>query len=216
LDEQVLCEPRDDYQRSKLRAEKLVLAAHRKEGLSTIVLRPGAFYGPWGRYAFNRMFFEDPLKGLPLGVHFGKRITFPAFVPDVSRVIWAALTRGRPGEVYNVVGSSLTHAYVHKTVSRLTGIRSWRINPPGVSLIFLARVWSLLSRFTGREPYYSIGMVPYVFCDWNATSDKARRELGFVPTCFEEGARQTVAWYRQQGVGPSNWLARQVVRLWQA
>lgn len=214
LDERTPCAPRDDYQRSKLEAEGLVLSAHRERGLPTIVLRPGAFYGPWGCYAFNRMFFEDPLKGLPVGIHYGKRITFPTFVPDLGRVIEAALTRGQPGGIYNVSGPSLTHAEVHATIGRLAGIRSWRINPPGFTLIWLARLWTLLARYTRREPYYSIGMVPYVFCDWNITSEKARRDLGFVPAPFEEGARQTVAWYRQQGIGPSNWLGRLIVRLW--
>ncbi len=214
LDEQVPCVPRDDYQRSKLEAEQVVLAAHRTHGLPAIVLRPGAYYGPWGRYAFNRMFFEDPLKGLPMGVQRGKRLTFPIFVPDLARVVEAALLRGRPGEIYNVAGPSLTHATVHATISRLAGIRPWRINPPAWAIIGLARVWTWLSRFTQHEPYYTSNMVPYVFCDWNTTSDKARRELGFEPTPFEEGARQTLAWYRQQGVGPPNWLGRLILRLW--
>jgi dihydroflavonol-4-reductase len=214
LDEQVQCAPCDDYQRSKLKAEELLLSRHRETGLPAVVLRPGAFYGPWGRYAFNRMFFEDPLKGLPVGVHYGKRVTFPAFVPDVVRVIEAALTQGRPGEIYNVAGPSLTHAEVHRTISRLAGIRPWRINPPAWTLIGLARLWTFVARYTRREPYYAINMVPYVFCDWQTTSAKAQRELGFVPTSFEEGARQTLAWYRQQGIAPPNWLGRLVLRLW--
>jgi dihydroflavonol-4-reductase len=216
LDERVPCKPRDDYQRTKLTAEGQVLSTQREKGLPVIILRPGAFYGPWGRYAFNRMFFEDPLKGLPVGIHFGKRITFPIFVPDVARVVEAAFTRGQPGEIFNVVGQSLAHAEVHETISRLAGIRSWRINPPGLALILLARVWTLWAGYTGREPYYAINMVPYVFCDWNVTSEKAQGELGFVPTPFEEGARQTLAWYRQQDIGPDNWLGRLVVRLWKA
>jgi dihydroflavonol-4-reductase len=214
LDERVSCEPHDDYQRSKLEAEKLALACHRDRGFPVIILRPGAFYGPWGRYAFNRMFFEDPLKGLPVGVHYGKRVTFPIFVPDMGRAVEATLIRGQPGEIYNVSGPSLTHAEVHNTISRLAGIRSWRINPPGFTLICLARLWTFLARYTRREPYYSINMAPYVFCDWNTTSAKARRDLGFVPTPFEEGARQTLAWYRQQGIGPTNWIGRLIVRLW--
>jgi dihydroflavonol-4-reductase len=214
LDEQVRCEPQDDYQHTKLDAEELTLLYHREAGLPTIVLRPGAFYGPWGRYAFNRMFFEDPLKGLPMGVHHGKRVTFPVFVPDLVRSIEVALFQGQPGEVYNVSGPSLTHAQVHETVSRLAGLRAWRINPPGFTLIWLARLWTLVSRYTRREPYYSINMTPYVFCDWNTTSAKAHRDLGFVPTPFEEGARQTLDWYRQQGIGPTNRFGRLIVRLW--
>jgi nucleoside-diphosphate-sugar epimerase len=93
-------------------------------------------------------------------------------------------------------------------------MRSRRINPPGLVLILLARVWTFLARFTGREPYYSINMVPYVFCDWNATSEKAERELGFRPTEFEEGACLTLAWYRRQDIGPTSWLGRFMVHLW--
>jgi len=216
LDEQVPCEPRDAYQRSKLEAEELVLSACREQGLPTIVLRPGAFYGPWGRYAFNRMFFEDPLKGLPMGVQRGELLTFPLFVPDLAPVIVAAFSRGRPGEIYNVAGLSLTHAEVHGIISGLAGIRPWRIKPPRFALIWLARLWTFLARYTGREPYYSINMVPYVFGNWNTASDKAHRELDFVPTPFEDGARQTISWYREQAIGPTNWLGRLVVRLWRA
>lgn len=213
LDEQVQCQPQDDYQRSKLEGESLALAACRETGLPVVVLRPGAFYGPWGWYAFNRMFFEDPLKGLPFGVHFGKRISFPVFVPDLAGVIASALTRGRSGEIYNVA-TSVTHAEIHRTISDLAGLRPWRINPPGFTLIVLAWLWTFISRYTGREPYYTINMVPYVFCDWNVNSAKARRELGFVPTPFKEGARQTLDWYRHQAVGPSHPLARLMVGLW--
>jgi nucleoside-diphosphate-sugar epimerase len=162
------------------------------------------------------MFFEDPLKGLPMGVHRGARITFPAYVGDVAKSIEAALTCGHVGEIYNVAGPSVSHAEVHATISRHAGIRAWRVNPPGFSLIGLARLWTLLARFSGREPYYSINMVPYVFCDWNTSSAKAERDLGFVPTPFEEGARRTVEWYRQQGIGPTNWLGRLIVRLWRS
>jgi dihydroflavonol-4-reductase len=216
LDEQVQCEPRDAYQRSKLEAESLVLSTCWERGLPTIVLRPGAFYGPWGRYAFNRMFFEDPLKGLPVGVCGGTLFTFPLFVPDMAHVIVAAFARGRPGEIYNVAGPSLTHAQVHGIISRLAGVRPWRVNPPKFALIGLARLWTFLARFTGREPYYSINMVPYVFSNWKTTSEKAQRDLGFVPTSFEDGARRTIAWYREQGIGPTTWLGRLVVRLWRA
>ncbi|MBL7064205.1 MAG: hypothetical protein ISS49_08375 [Anaerolineae bacterium] len=74
-------------------------------------------------------------------------------------------------------------------------------------------MWTYLSRYTGREPYYPINLISYVFCDWEVSSEKARRELGFVPTPFEEGARATLAWYRQLGLGPTNWLTRLIVRL---
>ena len=193
------CQPVDDYQRSKLEGEKLALAYHAGHGLPAIVLRPGAFYGPWGRYAFNRMFFEDPLKGLPLRVHHGRHVTFPIFVPDLCRVIESALTNGQPGEIYNVSGLCLTHHQVNRIVGRLAGVRTW-IEAPGWGMIALAKLWTALSRLTRSEPYYSANMVPYVFCDWNVSSDKARAELSFSATPFEDGARSTLEWYWTQGI----------------
>ena len=90
-------------------------------GLPTLVLRPGAFYGPGGRYAFNRLFFEDPLKGLPVQVCRGRRITFPVHVQDVAQGVDLALKQGRPGEVYNVSGRSLSHREINSIVDRLLG-----------------------------------------------------------------------------------------------
>ncbi len=111
----------------------------------------------------------------------------------------AALHRGRPGEIYNVSGDSLTHREANRLISRLAGISEFRINVPGWLMITFARAWSKLAERTGREPYYPINMAGYVFNDWRVSSAKARTELGFVPTSFEEGARQTLEWYWNTG-----------------
>lgn len=200
IDETTPCRPQEPYQISKHEAEQRALAAYAGDGLPVIVLRPGAFYGPWGRYAFNRLFFEEPLKGWRIKVNGGRHITFPVFVPDVVQGILLALERGRAGEVYNVCGRSLTHNDVNAIVSDLAGIGRWRVNIPVPLVLALARAWTALSRYTGREPFYPINMAPYVFQDWHISTAKAERELGFVPTPFAAGARQTLDWYWQQGL----------------
>jgi dihydroflavonol-4-reductase len=192
--------PQDAYQHSKLEGELLIRQYHQSCGLPTIVLRPGAFYGPWGRYAFNRLFFEDPLKGLPIQVHKGKHVIFATFVPDMCRVIETTLTQGRPGEIYNISSQSITHGQINEIVSRLAGLPRFRLNAPGWGMLALANAWTFLSRFTKREPYYPINLAPYVFSDWIVSSDKARQELGFSSTPFEQGAQQTLAWYWEQGI----------------
>jgi nucleoside-diphosphate-sugar epimerase len=197
IDETYPCEPCDNYMRSKLEGEALVQHYRRAHRLPALILRPGAYYGPWGHYAFNRLFFEDPfLKGLPIQVHGGRHVTFPIFLPDLARVAEAALSRGRPGEIYNVSGPSLAHREINDTISRLTGIRPRWINVPAPAIILFARLSTALSRITRREPYYPINLAPYVFYDWVVDSRKAARELDFAPTPFEEGARVTLEWYR--------------------
>lgn len=198
IDENTPCHPLDHYQRTKWEAEQLALAYQRQRGLPVVVLRPGAFYGPWGSYAFNRLFFEEPVRGWRIKVEGGHHITFPVFVPDVVQGIKLALTRGQAGEIYNICGQTLDHNTVNAIVSDLAGIGRWRLNVPTQAVVLLARVWTTLSRFTGQEPFYPIDMAPYVFQDWRVSSQKAKTELGFVPTPFVEGARATLEWYRQK------------------
>ncbi|MBI3243284.1 MAG: NAD-dependent epimerase/dehydratase family protein [Chloroflexi bacterium] len=199
IDETYPCQPVDAYQRSKFDAENMVRMFNRSTRFPAIILRPGAFYGPWGHYAWNRLFFEDPLRGLRIRIHKGQRLTFPAFVPDVARGIVAALSQGRTGEIYNLSGEPLTHNEANRIISRLAGISSFRLNCPAPLMMWLANRLTDMAARTGREPYYPINLAKYVFYDWQVSSDKARAELDFTPKPFEEGAKQTVDWYRQIG-----------------
>ena len=200
ITEETRCRPQDPYQVTKLEAEQLALSYYKEKGLPVIVLRPGAFYGPWGHYAFNRLFFEEPLKGWRIRVNNGRHITFPVFVPDVVRGIEMALRRGQPGAIYNICGQSLDHNSINHIVSDLAGISRWRMNIPTSAVVTLARIWTFLSRYTGREPFYPINMAPYVFQDWHVSYDKAARELGFTPTSFAVGTRETLEWYWREGL----------------
>ena len=200
IDELYPCAPRDAYQQSKLDGEGVILHQTRDCGLPAIILRPGAFYGPYGHYAWNRIFFEDPhIRRLPLQIHRGQHLTFPIFTPDLAHVIEAALTRGTPGEVYNVCGPSLTHHAANEVIARLLGRDTHFINAPQWGMLWLARLMTLFGNLVRHEPFYPINLATYVFYDWIVNSDKARRELGFEPTPFEDGARITIEWYRKMG-----------------
>jgi dihydroflavonol-4-reductase len=190
--------PGDNYARAKMGGERLALS-YAEVGLPVVVLRVGALYGPWGHYAFNRLFFEEFLHGWRVQVHRGRHVIFPCYVGDAALAIEAALKRGRIGQVYNVSGRSISHRQANETVSRLAGRSSWRLNVPGAVMINFARLLEFVSLFTKREPFYPLNLVPYVFEDWQVCSDKAKRDLGFEPVSFEEGARRTLEWYRSIG-----------------
>jgi nucleoside-diphosphate-sugar epimerase len=202
--------PGDYYARTKMGGERLALS-YAEIGLPVIVLRPGALYGPWGHYAFNRLFFEEYLRGWRVQVHQGRHIIFPCYVGDAARAIEASLTRGRLGEIYNISGQSISHREANETVSRLAplsgqaplagqaGKSSWRINMPAGLMINFARLLEFLALFTRREPFYPLNLVPYVFEDWVVSSEKASRELGFQAISFEQGAQFTLEWYRSIG-----------------
>ena len=191
--------PADPYQQSKLDGERAVLHFYHQHALPVVILRPGAFYGPHGRYAFNRLFFEDPLKGLLFKVDHGRHITFPVYIGDVAAAISNALKQGRLGECYNVCGDPISHNEADAIVSQEADMTHFRLNLPSQTMITLARIWTWLSRFTGVEPYYPINLRTYIFNNWVVSSQKARDELSFRPTPFREGVRRTLTWYREAG-----------------
>ena len=69
VDETHPAHPTDAYQRSKWQAEQTAMRYFHDYGLPVVVLRPGAYYGPLGQYAFNRLFFKDPMRGIIMQVN---------------------------------------------------------------------------------------------------------------------------------------------------
>lgn len=195
IDESHAAQPVDAYQRSKLQGEQIVMKYHEK-GLPVVVLRPGAYYGPLGHYAFNRLFFKDPMRGIIMQVDGGSHIIFPAYISDVADGVIQALDKGRVGEVYNICGDWIAHKDAFDIVCEEAHIRWPRLPIPGWLGITTARVLEVISAITRTEPFWPLNLRSYVYNNWRVSSDKARRELGFAPTNFREGARQTIAWYR--------------------
>lgn len=200
IDETHPVNPVDVYQRSKLEGERLALKHWQEKGLPVAILRPGAFYGPYGRYAFNKLFFEDPLRGWRVGVNGGRYYTFPAYIKDVARACLLALDKGRAGEIYNICSQYLTHREVDRIIAEEAGMSSFHLYFPGYMMIPLARVLTFFGNILGFEPYYPINLRSYIFNNWLVSNAKARHELGFMPTDFREGVRQTLAWYHEIGV----------------
>lgn len=196
VDEQHPPHPADAYQSSKLHAEQLVLAAQAR-GLPAIVVRPGAFYGPLGDYAFNRLFFTDPLRGILMQMDGGRYTIFPVYIQDVAEGTVLALEKGRVGEIYNLCGECLTHRQAFDHVVREAHLWFPRLNIPRWLGLGFARLLTAVARVTGREPFYPVGLKSYVFNDWDVSSQKAITELGFAPVPFAEGVRRTLAWIRQ-------------------
>jgi nucleoside-diphosphate-sugar epimerase len=195
--------PADPYQASKLKAEQVIKRYHYQQDIETIILRPGAFYGPLGDYAFNRLFFTDPMRGIIMQMDGGHYRIFPVYIGDVAQSILLALTQGKSGETYNICGEPISHRAAFDIICKEADIHWFRVNLPGVIGVNFSRFLNLLSRITRQEPFYPLGLRSYVFNDWHVSSDKARRELGFVPIDFADGAKRTIAWYR---AGKPDWL----------
>ena len=200
ISEETVPNPVDPYQQSKLQAEQVALHFYEAFGLEVIILRLGALYGPYSRYAFNRLFFEEFLRGWRIQVAGGQHVTFPCFVRDAAQGIEAAILRGQGGQIYNIAGQSISHRDLNRLVSRLAGKPTWRINMPKWAMVSTARFLEYLALLTKQEPFYPLNLKSYVFQDWVIDTGKAQRCLAFCPTPILEGVRETLDWYREIGI----------------
>jgi nucleoside-diphosphate-sugar epimerase len=203
IDETEPPHPADPYQRSKWAAEQMAHRFVAENGLPVVIIRPGAYYGPLGHYAFNRLFFKDPMRGIIMQVNGGRYIIFPAYIQDVAEGVMLVLERGRVGEVYNICGDWISHKDAFDIVCREARLPWPRLPIPSWLGIQTARFLEALSNLTHTEPFWPLNLRSYVYNNWRVSTEKARRELGFQPTSFQEGARQTIAWYR---AGQPDWL----------
>ncbi|MEK6221902.1 MAG: NAD-dependent epimerase/dehydratase family protein [Chloroflexota bacterium] len=198
IDEKVVCHPQDPYQHSKLSAEKHLQGMYQQDGLPIVIIRAGAFYGHGSMYGFNRLFIIEPLQKLRVRVEKGERFTFPVFVPDVAKVIYDSLSLARNGETYNISDTSRTHNQVNEIVSGILGIPKWRFSVARLPMLALATFQEIISKLSGKEPFYPLNLRHYVFNDWSVSIEKAKRELNFEPTDIREGLSQTIEWIQDE------------------
>jgi nucleoside-diphosphate-sugar epimerase len=196
IDETEPPKPADPYQRSKWAAEEIVHQYVSAHNLPAVILRPGAYYGPLGSYAFNRLFFKDPMRGIIMQINGGSYIIFPAYIADVVQGTLLALEQGRTGEVYNICGDWISHRDAFDIVCQEAHLPWPRLPIPAWLGIQAARLLEGIALLTRREPFWPLNLRSYVYNNWRVSNQKARAELGFVPTDFRDGARKTIAWYR--------------------
>ena len=174
--------PNSPYSASKASADMLVAAFGHSYGLKYNITRCSNNYGK----------FQFPEKMIPLMINNalnnkklpiygdGLQVRDWLLVQDHCTAIWKVLTQGKDNEVYNIGGNN------EKT------------NLEVVKLILeqLGKDESLIEHVTdraGHDRRYAID------------SSKIMRELGWKPSVtFEEGIKQTIAWYLEN----SSWLKK--------
>ncbi|MCA0212325.1 MAG: dTDP-glucose 4,6-dehydratase [Proteobacteria bacterium] len=175
-------EPNSPYSASKAAADHLVRAWHHTYKLPTLTTHCSNNYGP-------RQFPEkliplvtlNAMAGKPLPVYGdGLQVRDWLHVDDHCAALRAVLAGGTPGDTYNIGGRSerTNLAVVHAICSALDGLRPRPGGQPHASLI------THVTDRPGHDRRYAID------------DRKLERTLGCRPTiAFEDGIRQTVAWY---------------------
>jgi dTDP-glucose 4,6-dehydratase len=173
-------DPSSPYSASKASSDHLAVAWHRTYGLPVIVSNCSNNYGP---YHFPEKLIPlvilNALEGKPLPVYGkGANVRDWLYVEDHARALHLILTKGRPGETYNVGGrNERTNLEVIETICQILD----EIRPdekPHDRLI------TFVPDRPGHDHRYAI----------DAT--KLENELGWrAEETFASGIRKTVHWY---------------------
>ncbi|MEM1128149.1 MAG: dTDP-glucose 4,6-dehydratase [Bacteroidota bacterium] len=174
-------QPTSPYSASKAGSDHLVRAWHHTYGLPTVVTNCSNNYGP---YQFpEKLIPVVILKALaeaPIPVYgTGENVRDWLFVDDHVRALWTVIRQGRVGETYVIGGQSERRN--HEVVRTLCQLLDEQYPRPSGSYA------DLITFVTDRPGH-----------DWRYAIDptKIMDELGWQPQAtFEEGLRQTVAWY---------------------
>ncbi|MBV9670426.1 MAG: NAD-dependent epimerase/dehydratase family protein [Acidobacteriales bacterium] len=186
------------YKRSKWLAEQVAIEAARA-GQHVVIVNPTT---PMG---------ERDIKPTPTGrivVDFLNR-KFPAYmdtgmnivdVRDAARAHLLAFDKARSGERYIIGGENLTLKQLLDRLSALTGIPSPTMRVPhAVAMAFAAMDEMVTGKIRGKEPRATVESVRMGKKKMWASSEKARRELGYEAGPVDAALARAVEWFRAHG-----------------
>jgi dTDP-glucose 4,6-dehydratase len=190
--------PNSPYSASKAASDHLVRAYHETYGLSTTVTNCSNNYGP---YHFPEKLIPLTIVNILLGKALpvygdGLQIRDWLHVEDHCAAIKLALTKGKPGAVYNIGGNSeTTNIHIVQSLcdlldARLNAHPEYRAAFPASPTFSGSRAIQLITHVRDRPGHDRRYAIDY---------SKASQHLGYAPARnLESGLRSTVDWYLQQ------------------
>jgi len=188
------------YERSKQKADQAVVESMR-DGLDVVFLHPSAVYGPGPRIAesvgVNDLILKSHNKDLPMLVPGG----FPVVYSEDVALGHILAENATCGSRYILSDKYMTLTdIVAQIYSQLSLEKSVPISMPVWFAKVFAFVGETLSSITKKNPLLSRGEL--TFLQWQAKpiSKKAKEELGWNPTSFEDGLKVTISKMKENGI----------------
>ncbi len=199
IDEHTPFHPLTTYGISKMEAEKECLKL--KDVLGITIVRPPAVYGPRDKDVFE--FFNTMNKGLQPMSGLKDKFVSLIHVKDLAAgIVLAGENPRAAGETYFISSERYYHwKEVGEITSRIMGKKALRLRIPEWGVYTVAAFAEVFSLFSKKPALLNIEKARDIVQDaWTCDVSKAKNELGFRESMtLEEGIRNTVNWYREQG-----------------
>jgi nucleoside-diphosphate-sugar epimerase len=193
--------PGDEYQRTKMEAEKLALRFFKENELPGVIVRPVGMYGP-GDTRFLKLFrYIKNSKFIMFGS--GKVLYHLTYIDDlVYGFVLCGEKREALGQIYNICGNEYT------TLDQLVAIiaQALEVPVPNRRLPFWP-LWTAavlcegICKPIGIEPPIYRRRVDFFRKDRAFDISKAKKELGYEPMVdLKTGIILTVEWYTEKNL----------------
>jgi 2'-hydroxyisoflavone reductase len=186
----------DAYVRNKAMSERMLFRLHQKTRFPVVTLRPPFIYGPENPF-YREAFFWDRLRdNRPLILPGdGHRLMQFVYIKDlVSACLRAMDEPDAVGEAFNVANEKpITQAEFIQAIAAAAGKKANVIRVPR------DRIAEAGGDPMGQPAYFG------VYLDMPPITEvvvKAKRILGFQPTPFEAGLKETYRWYLRNAKKP--------------
>jgi nucleoside-diphosphate-sugar epimerase len=191
----------DGYTQTKVEAEKLALEFHRRDGLPLTILRPGFIYGPRDRTLLPRL-IENLRRKRVRYVGSRRTVLNCIFVKNLVEAFFPATEVATAvGQAYNLTdGEAVTRRrFIEAVCAGLDLPRPSSVPLPlwlGRLLAWCMEGWARWRRAT-KAPRLTQARLKFLGLNLDFSIEKAKRELGYRPRySFDEGMRQTLAWFQ--------------------
>ncbi|MDA2950742.1 MAG: NAD-dependent epimerase/dehydratase family protein [Actinomycetota bacterium] len=184
-----------DYVRSRVQAERMVLAAAREGLLPAVAMCVSTTYGPgdWGR---------TPHGAIIAGAAFGKLpfvlggIELEAVgVDDAAAAMILAAERGCTGQRYLVSERMISNAEVVRIAAEAAGVPAPTKTIPLPVSYALAALGTAKSRLRGSDERLTLNALRLMRAEAPVDCAKARRDLGWQPAPVQESIRAAARWW---------------------
>lgn len=185
-------DPRSPYSASKAASDHLVNAYFHTYGLPVTISNCSNNYGPFHfPEKLIPLMILNAIEGKQLPVYGdGKNVRDWLYVEDHCEAIWTILTRGRPGETYNVGGECEKRniELVKEICAILEELRPLKQNEEIQNSKRKIQSYSELITFVADRPGHDRR--------YAINCDKIKKELGWKQNHdFEQGLKSTVSWF---------------------